>query len=73
MRLEAKLVITLEILHSIYICNIENTSMSGLSDIKSEEQPKVLYLIKHEWRVFGMAFKTVLLNPSCYFVYECQR
>ena len=34
------------------LCNIYNTSRSALSDIKREAKPSVVYLIKHELRVF---------------------
>ena len=37
--------------------------MSALSDIKREAQPSVLYLIKHELRVFWIASKTIHFIP----------
>ena len=37
--------------------------MSALSDIKREAQPSILYLIKHELRVFWIASKTIHFIP----------
>ena len=36
----------------LFISNTSNSSRSAFSDIKREVQPSVLYLIKHELRVF---------------------